>query len=130
MANTKKNMTLADFDELVDKRTTKMQGACDAYLDSHECAFITNADNVGAAQLVKLTTHPLWEEEGDVDWTTLDRVSIEYQFKDWGKVKSREWILSREDCRILINKLQGILDAADALDEHVKAIKAAEGKAA
>lgn len=130
MANNKKNMTLADFDELVDKRTTKMQGACDAYLDSHECAFITNADNVDAARLVKLTTHSSWEEEGNVEWTTLNRVSIEYQFKDWGKVKSRIWDMSREDCRTFINKLQGILDAADALDEHVKAIKATEGKAA
>lgn len=138
MADTKKNMTLDDFDELVDKRSTKMHNACNTYLTSHECAFITNADNVEDAHLVKLTTHSSWEEEGDVEWTTLNRVTLEYQFKDWGKIKSRSWDMSREDCRMLVSKLQGILDAADALDEHVKAmpacreasIKATEGKAA
>lgn len=134
----KKNMTLADFDELMDKRTMKMQGACNAYLGSHECAFIVNTDNVENAQLVKLTTNTSWEEEGDTEWASLNRVTLTYQYNDWSKVKSREWNLSREDCRTLISKLQGILDAADALDEHVKAmpacreasIKATESKAA
>lgn len=130
MADMKKNMTLDDFDELVDSRTTNMRGSCDAYLRSHDAVFLTKEDDVQDSQLVKLTTQTDWEEEGNTTWATLNQVSITYMYNDWGKLKSREWVLSRKDCRTLISKLQGILDAADALDEHVSEIKDTEGKAA
>lgn len=130
MADMKKNMTLDDFDELVDNRTTNMRSSCDAYLHSHDEVFLTKEDDVQNSQLVKLTTQTDWEEEGNTTWATLNQVNITYLYNDWGKLKSREWVLSRKDCRTLISKLQGILDAADALDEHVSEIKATEGKAA
>lgn len=138
MADMKKNMTLDDFDELVDKRTTNMSGSCEAYLRSYDEVFITKEDGVQASQLVKLVTRSEWEEEGSTTWATLNQVNITYLYDDWGKLKSREWLLSRKDCRTLISKLQGILDAADALDEHVSAmlacreasVKDTEGKAA
>lgn len=129
----KKNMTLEDFDELIDKRSTRMESACNAYLDSHECAFITNADDVKHAHLVKLTTNLSWEEDGATDWATLKGVTLSYQYNEWSKVKSRSWDLSREDCKLLVSKLQGILDAADKLDEHITKIReqqTAESKAA
>ena len=130
MADMKKNMTLDDFDELVDSRTTNMQGSCDAYLRSHDAVFLTKEDDVQDSQLVKLVTRAEWEEDGNTTWATLNQVHITYMYNDWGKLKSREWVLSRKDCRTLVSKLQGILDAADALDEHVSEIKATEGKAA
>ena len=130
MTDTKKNMTLDDFDELVDGRATNMRGSCNTYLRSHDAVFLTKEDDVQNSQFVKLTTQSEWEEEGNTTWATLNQVSITYLYNDWGKLKSREWVLSRKDCHTLISKLQGILDAADALDEHVKAIKATEGKAA
>ena len=130
MADMKKNMTLDDFDELVDSRTTNMRGSCDAYLRSHDAVFLTKEDDVQDSQLVKLVTRAEWEEKGNTTWATLNQVHITYMYNDWGKLKSREWVLSRKDCRTLVSKLQGILDAADALDEHVSEIKATEGKAA
>ena len=130
MADMKKNMTLDDFDELVDSRTTNMRGSCDAYLRSHDAVFLTKEDDVQDSQLVKLVTRAEWEEEGNTTCATLNQVHITYMYNDWGKLKSREWVLSRKDCRTLVSKLQGILDAADALDEHVSEIKATEGKAA
>lgn len=130
MADTKKNMTLDDFDELVANRTTNMSDSCDAYLRSHDKVFLTKEDDVQASQLVKLVTRSEWEEEGSTTWATLNQVHITYLYDVWGKLKSREWVLSRKDCRTLISKLQGILDAADALDKHVREIKATEGKAA
>lgn len=130
MVDMKKNMTLDDFDELVDSRTTNMRSSCDAYLRSHDAVFLTKEDDVQDSQLVKLVTRSEWKEEGSTTWTTLNQVHINYLYDDWGKLKSREWVLSRKDCRTLISKLQGILDAADALDEHVNMIKATEGKAA
>lgn len=124
MADTKKNMTLDDFDELVNNRTTNMRGSCDTYLHSHDAVFLTKEDDVQDSQLVKLVTRSEWEEEDNTTWATLNHVSITYLYNDWGKLKSREWVLSRKDCRTLVSKLQGILDAADALDEHVKAMPA------
>lgn len=130
MADMKKNMTLDDFDELMASRTTNMQGSCDAYLRSHDAVFLTKEDDVQDSQLVKLVTRAEWEEEGNITWATLNQVHITYMYNDWDKLKSREWVLSRKDCRTLVSKLQGILDAADALDEHVSEIKATEDKAA
>lgn len=126
----KKNMTLADFDKLVDGLGKRMHGACDMYMNSHNTAFVVNEDSVSDTKLVKLTTDTSWKSEGDTQWATLNQVVLTYLYNDWDKARVRRLYLSRKDCQMLIDKLQGILDAADALDEHVKAIKATEGKAA
>lgn len=126
----KKNMTLADFDKLVDGQGKRMHGACDMYMDSHNAAFVLNEDSVSDTKLVKLTTDTSWKSEGDTQWATLNQVVLTYLYNDWDKAKVRRLYLSRKDCQTLIDKLQGILDAANALDEHIFLMKATEGKAA
>lgn len=91
--------------------------AREKYLDSHARYFVQNSDKAQHASLIRVV--PLCDYASKECMSKLNIQNITCN-STFGKPKRRDILLSKEECKVLLENLQAILDADEAFLEAFK----------